>query len=152
MHQIAYLESEVLSASPIRLIELLYRGAIDATAAAKVAAEQGNALERSRHLSRAHAILVELSRSLDHTVGGQLSRDLVELYDYMQRQLTHANLSQEIQPISDVYSVLTNLLEAWQQVSSVASGAPSRQNIGGYYGAGQIGSVDLEVPRVNSLG
>lgn len=151
MHQLAYLESEVLSASPIRLVELLYRGAIDAAVAAKAAAEQGNALERSRHLSRSHAILVELSRSLDHSVGGQLSRDLVELYDYMQRQLTHANLSQEVQPLSEVISVLTNLLEAWQQVSST-SAAPTSRQMGGYYGASQLGSVDLEAPRVNSLG
>lgn len=151
MHQIAYLESEVLSASPIRLIELLYRGAIDATTAAKIAAEQGNALERSRHLSRSHAILVELSRSLDHSVGGQLSRDLVELYDYMQRQLTHANLSQQIQPIEDVHAVLTNLLEAWQQVSSVTAPPPGKA-MSGYNGIGQAGGIDAEVSRVNSLG
>lgn len=151
MHQSAYLESEVLSASPIRLVELLYRGAIDATAAAKVAAEHGNLLDRSRHLSRSHAILVELSHSLDHSVGGQLSRDLVELYDYMQRQLTHANLSQEIQPINEVLAVLTNLLEAWQEVSST-SAAPVGRQMSGYYGAGQVGGIDIEVPRINSLG
>lgn len=159
MYRDAYLETEILCASPVRLVELLYRGAIEAVRTAKGAVESGQIAERNRQVVRAQAILCELSLSLNHETGGLLSRDLVELYDYMQRRLNEANSQQTGEPLAEVNGLLETLLGAWvalaaQESPVAASGiaatgdAPMTAN----QNAGQFGGVDFESSRLNSLG
>ena len=149
MHRMAYLESEILSASPLRLVELLYRGAIEAASQAFSAAKKGDALQRAHHVNRAHAILTELSLSLNHAAGGELSRDLAELYDYLQRRLTQASIEQSAEPISDVIRILGTLLEAWEALSNISS---SSSDVSAYQNGGQLSAINLEGARINSLG
>ena len=58
-----YLETEVFSADPVKLVCMLYRGAIEATVAARRHLKAGEIRERSRQIMRALTILQELSRS-----------------------------------------------------------------------------------------
>lgn len=113
--QDAYLESKVLTADPLELVRMLYRAARDATRSASAHLAAGNIAERSRQISKVHAILSQLSVSLDHARGGALSRRLAELYDYMQRQLLEANLRQKPEPLAEVERVLATLQEGWEQ-------------------------------------
>lgn len=133
--QDAYLESQVLTAEPMELVRLLYRAAGDATRSASAHLAAGRIVERCRQISKAHAILVQLSASLDHARGGTLSRSLAELYDYMQRRLLEANLRQKAEPLVEVESLLATLLEGWDQIRtapehSAPHGSP-RSPIGG---------------------
>jgi len=114
--QDAYLESQVLTADPLELVRLLYRAAGDATRSASAHLAVGRIAERSRQISKALAILIQLSRSLDHTRGGALSRSLAELYDYMQRRLLEANQCQKAEPLVEVGGLLATLLEGWDQI------------------------------------
>src|SRR5450755_4372535 len=115
----AYLESQVLTADPMELVRLLYRAAGDATRNARVHLSAGRIAERSRQISKAHAILSQLSVTLDHTRGGTLSRSLAELYDYMQRQLLDANQRQKAEPLVEVESLLATLMEGWEELGRV---------------------------------
>jgi flagellar secretion chaperone FliS len=126
--QDAYLESQVLTADPMELVRLLYRGAGDAARSAIAHLAAGRIAERSRQISKAHAILSQLSVSLDHARGGALSRSLAELYDYMQRRLLEANLRQTAAPLAEVESLLTTLLEGWDQIRSVPEHAAPQGN------------------------
>jgi flagellar protein FliS len=109
-----YLEAEVLGADPVKLIHMLYRGAIEAVGAARryVAAKQIR--ERSRQVTKAWNILHELSRSLDFERGGEIARRLGDLYYYMQSRLIEANARQDDGPLAEVESLLSTLCEAWQ--------------------------------------
>jgi flagellar protein FliS len=117
--QDAYLESQVLTADPMELVRLLYRGARDATRSARAHLAAGRIAERSHQVSKAHSILTQLSASLDHLRGGTLSRNLAELYDYMQRCLLEANLRQKAGPLVEVETLLGTLLEGWEQIGAV---------------------------------
>ena len=79
-----YFEAEVLHADPLKLVQMLYRGAIDAVAAARRHVVEGNIRERSRSITRAMEIVNQLMFSLDHTAGGEISRNLSGLYAYIQ--------------------------------------------------------------------
>ncbi len=131
MYRNAYLETEVLSASPVQLIEMLYRGAIQALQNAVQAIEGADIVERSRSLTRAQSILTELAQSLNHSQGGKLSEDLAELYDYMQRRLGQANFEQLAGPVREVQALLVTLLEAWTSIAS-GFGNAGFGNAGGY--------------------
>src|SRR5215471_21082000 len=97
----AFLESRVLSATPLELVHLLYRGAIEAVQDARHELAGGRIVERWRAISRACAILTELSAALNHQTGGELASRLGALYDYMQRRLLEANLQQSDPPLGE---------------------------------------------------
>jgi flagellar protein FliS len=149
MYRDAYLESEVLSASPIQLVEILYRAAIESTTKAIAAIESHDIAERSRQINRVQAVVSELSQSLDHSNGGSLSTDLAELYDYMQRRLAQANIEQQAAPLHDVQTLLTTLLEAWSGISSIGLAGC---DMPAYDGISQLAGVHLEGTGLNSLG
>ncbi len=109
-----YLEAEVLSADPMKLVWLLYRGALDASRTARACVESGDISGRSRQINRAYGILQELAGSLDHAQGGEISRRLASLYMYMQSRLIEANVRQSAQPLEEVETLLTTLLDAWK--------------------------------------
>jgi flagellar protein FliS len=111
-----YLEAEVLGADPMKLVHMLYRGATEAVAAARRHLAAGEIRPRSRQITKSWEILYELSRSLDHERGGEISRRLSELYAYMQGRLLEANAQQTDAPLADVESLLTTLGEAWASV------------------------------------
>lgn len=108
-----YLETEIENANALQLVRLLYRGALDATVAARGYLGAGDIGGRSRSITKTYAILTELTRSLNHEAGGQISRNLRELYDYMQRRLLTANMEQQDAPLAEVEGLLRELQEAW---------------------------------------
>jgi len=109
----AYLESKILSSDPVGLIRLLYDAAVTAVRNARAHLASGEIAERSRAISKAMAILTELSGSLDHLAGGEISRNLARLYNYMQERLLEANLKQTDQPLAEILELLNTLAEAW---------------------------------------
>jgi flagellar protein FliS len=114
-----YLETEVFSADPIKLVCMLYRGAIDATSAARRHLKAREIQERSRQIMRAHAILRELSRSLDPQYE-EISRPLGDLYAYMQTRLFEANAKQLEEPLAEVEQLLSTLHEGWKDAIPAA--------------------------------
>ncbi len=118
-----YLEEEVLAANPMQLVRLLYRGALDAITMARRHLRLGEIRGRSRAIGKAMAIVTELSRSLDPTTDGELSRNLEELYGYVQRLLIDANARQSDPPLAEAEALLFTLLEAWEHCTSHANRA-----------------------------
>jgi flagellar protein FliS len=108
-----YLEAEVLGADPVKLVNIMYRGALEATGAARRHLANGKIQERSRQITKAFEIVYELGRSLDHSRGGEVSRGLAELYAYIQRRLLDANSMQSDAPLAEAEKLLMTLSEAW---------------------------------------
>jgi flagellar protein FliS len=109
----------VYSAEPVKLVCMLYRGAIDATSAARRHLKDRQIRERSREIMRAVKILRELTLSLDPHYE-QISGPLRDLYAYMQTRLIEANARQIDQPLAEVEQLLSTLLEGWKTVLPVA--------------------------------
>ena len=110
----SYQEAEVLSASPLELVRLLYRGAIEAIAKARQCLAAGDIAGRSQAITKALRIVAELTLSLDHQKGAELSRTLVELYDYVQRLLIDANCRQVDSPLAEAQELMATLQAAWE--------------------------------------
>ena len=115
-------ESDISTASPHRLIVLLFEGAETAINVAKVHAEQGNIAERGTSLSKAIEIISNgLKVSLDMKQGGELAERLASLYDYMVSRLLWANMKNDISAMKEVLSLLGEIHGAWKQID------PSKQ-------------------------
>lgn len=111
-----YLNDEILTADPVKLVQLLYGGAIEAVTRARTMLAQGDIMARSAAVTKAIEIIAELSSSLDHERGGELSGRLASLYDYMQRRLIDAHREQADPPLAEVDRILHTLEEAWSEV------------------------------------
>ncbi|MDR2881929.1 MAG: flagellar export chaperone FliS, partial [Azoarcus sp.] len=109
--------SDISTASPHRLIVLLFEGAETAINVAKVHAEQGNIAERGTNLSKAIEIISNgLKVSLDMEQGGELAIRLASLYDYMVSRLLLANLKNDVSIMNEVLSLLGEIHAAWMQI------------------------------------
>lgn len=125
----AYLESRVLAADPLELVNLLYQACRQSVREAREHLAAGRIAERSRAITRACEILIELATALDHERGGEISQRLALLYDYMNRRLLEANLQQRDEPLVDVLGLLNTLGEAWEGVQrSEAKPAPPAES------------------------
>jgi flagellar protein FliS len=107
---------EILGASPMELVQALYTGALQATRAARAALASGSIRERSQQITKACAILQELTLTLDRERGGEIAQNLAELYVYMHRRLGHANIQQIDAPLAEVETLLATLADAWNQI------------------------------------
>ena len=119
----AYLEGRVLSQDPVALVGLLYQGAIGAVQDARRHLAAGDIGARSRSITRAMSMLIELATSLDHARGGEIAARLARLYDYMQGRLLDANIQQAAPPLAEVLGLLATLAEAWVAVERAAQPA-----------------------------
>lgn len=125
-----YQKTQVTTASPEKILLLLYEGAIRFVKIAQVRMQEKNIAEKGKYISKTMAIVSELMNTLDHKVGGQLAADLENLYMFMIDKLIEANIKNEPEHLEVVEKLLTTLYGAWQDVvnNPRADGVPSAEH------------------------
>ena len=109
------LETQVLGASPERLITLLYMGARAAIGQARIHLQEGRVAERGAAISKAIKIVEEgLKTGVNLEAGGEIAANLARLYDYIVRTLLTANLKANAEQLDIADRLLADLAEAWQ--------------------------------------
>jgi flagellar protein FliS len=114
-----YQQNAILTASPEKLVKLLYEGAIRNLERARIAlgdAKTAKSALAGEALGKALGILGELRASLDHQVGGELSRNLDRLYEFGIDRITKANVERSPEALDGVLKVLRSLREGWDAV------------------------------------
>lgn len=115
------LETGVTSASPHKLIVMLYDGALAAIMTAITQMAAGNIQEKGNAISKAIRIIDDgLRASLDKEVGGEIARNLDSLYDYMSRRLLEANLKNDAAILEEVRGLVADLRDTWNQIGGNA--------------------------------
>lgn len=112
-------ETGVISASPHKLVLMLFDGALLAIAMARQAMATNKIAEKGEEISRAINIISNgLKVSLDTQAGGELAARLGALYDYMCNRLLQANLRNEAAALNEVDALLRELKTAWEEIAS----------------------------------
>lgn len=110
-------ETGITSASPHKLVTMLFDGAILAVFRGKSFMQQGNVAAKGESISKAIAIIEEgLKISLDEETGGELAKNLKSLYEYMSNRLLMANLKNDVEGLDEVARLLGELKLAWEQI------------------------------------
>ncbi|MPW18558.1 flagellar export chaperone FliS [Paraburkholderia sp. CNPSo 3157] len=108
------LETGAMGASPHRLIVMLYQGARQAIAQARMHLQQGDIPGRGQAITKAIRIISEgLQQALNLEAGGEIASRLDALYSYMTRRLLEANIKQSEAMLVEVDGLLATLEEAW---------------------------------------
>ena len=71
-------------------------------------------------------MISELLETLDLERGGDLARNLMQIYEYMNYRLVEANLRKDTQPAREVERLLRELLPAWEQAARETATTPLR--------------------------
>jgi len=116
----SYRQVATQTAAPGQLVLMLFEGAILFLERALAGFSFDDPLERNlsvnNNILRAQAILNELNLSLDMPRGGEFSRNMRRLYDYMDRRLHESNRMKDPNGIKEIISRLTVLRDAWAQM------------------------------------
>ena len=110
-------ETGVESASPHKLIQMLFDGAIEKVQLARGYMERRETARKGETVSWAMAIIDGLRSSLDMNGGGEIASNLDALYDYMLRRLTQANLADDVTMLDEVVKLLNELREGWNGIA-----------------------------------
>ena len=110
-------ETGVASASPQRLVIMLYDGALKSIYAAKAAILRGDTASKGAAVSKAISIIDEgLRAALDPDAGGEIAGNLAALYDYIASRLLHANLKNDQDALDECARLLAELRGAWEEL------------------------------------
>ncbi len=112
-------ETGVLAASPVKLIVMLYDGAISACHSAIACMQRKDIEQKGAMLSKAIMIIESgLRLSLDRKAGGDIAESLDALYAYMSSKLASANVRNEPAQVQEVIKLLLDLKGAWEAIDN----------------------------------
>lgn len=111
-----YAQTEFQTSSPMKLVLMLYDGAITFLNQAASCAAEGDIKHKNQYAGQARDIITELNNNLDMQAGGEIAKNLRRLYFFMNRHLMEANWKNDVEGFRRVIDLLSNLREAWQSV------------------------------------
>jgi flagellar protein FliS len=82
--------------------------------------------EKSKSISRASRIVVGLQSALDFNRGGELAHNLNDLYSYIIRRLIHVNARNDLEALDEVYSLMKDVADAWQNLPALLGSTERR--------------------------
>lgn len=113
----AYKQNSVTTASPGELTLMLYNGCLKFLGKAKVAITEKDIEEKNYNIQRAQAIIAELMSTLNMDI--EISKQMLPLYEYMNRRLVEANIQSDVAIIEEVEGLVTEFRDTWKEVIKI---------------------------------
>ena len=112
-----YREREVLTASPEKLVVIMFDHVLVNLRHARLAIESRNIELRVQSMGRAREGVMELLMSTDTERGGEMANNLRALYAFALREFIAIGRSRDVKQLDNVTAVLGNLREAFAAVA-----------------------------------
>ncbi|MDH4134433.1 MAG: flagellar export chaperone FliS [Gammaproteobacteria bacterium] len=110
-------EAVVADADPHRLIQLLFENARGRIAAAKGHMQRGEVSMKGEAIGRAIGIVEGLRDALNMDAGGEVARNLDELYEYAAQRLLEGNLRNDVACLDEIAALLVEIQGAWEAIA-----------------------------------
>ena len=108
-----YKTTSVQSASKEKILLMLYEGAIRFMKQALVAIDKKDIASRGMNIGRAYDIVMELNNTLNFEAGGDLAKNLEQLYMFITDQLTQANIKSDRVALVHALKTMETLYSGW---------------------------------------
>lgn len=113
--------SGVMDASPHKLIQMLLDGALSRILSAKASLKQNNIAKKGEQIGSAISIVEGLRSSLDFNQGGEISRNLDALYEYINHVLLQANIKNDAALLDEAGKLLSQIKMGWDAIDPNAA-------------------------------
>lgn len=111
---IKYMQSQILTATPEKLVLLLYDASIRLISQAKIDIAENKLDKANENLCKAQAIVAELMSSLDLECG-EIALNLFDIYHFLNEKLIEANLKKDTEPLDEISPLFNDLRDAWKE-------------------------------------
>jgi flagellar secretion chaperone FliS len=122
-----YRELQVMSASPSRLIVLLFEHLEVVLRRAQMAIRSGQIELRVENMGKAREILSELLGTLDIERGGDIAMDLSMLYGFLLSELVDVGIRRDVVHLGRLIGIVNVLSTAFAQAASQCDTASAPQ-------------------------
>lgn len=112
-----YVSTQIGTADRLKLVVMLYEGAISFLKQAKAKMASKDAAGKGIFIGKAMDIITELNASLNFQAGGEVAANLSRIYTFMTSYLTRANINWEVEALDEIITMLQQLKEAWIEVN-----------------------------------
>jgi len=112
----AYQQQSILTATPGKLVVMLYDGAVRFLKQAAAAMRDERRAQADERLRRADAIIEELQLTLDLDAG-EIASNLQGIYVFSRRHLNEARVERDPEKIDQVAGMLSELRGSWAQIA-----------------------------------
>ena len=124
-----YQTSNITTATPEKLMIMLFDGAIQFLQKAKTAIAEKNLQERATNIESARKIVRELMRTIDLENGNDVSKALFRLYNKMAMKLIKANVSKNSELVDEVLNDMINIRWGFLKAIEIQSGISSVEDV-----------------------
>ena len=111
----AYKKTSVKTASKEQILLMLYQAAIKNCRLAITAIDEGQIAKKGEAIGKLQDIVIELTNSLDHEIGGKVAEELTSLYDFILYQSTQGNINIDKKPLEACLNILNTLYDGWTE-------------------------------------
>lgn len=122
-----YQKNEVETATPEKILVLLYDGAILFLNRAKVAIKENNHQEIYNNIVGCERIILEFMNTINFEEGGDFAAKLHALYQYFYNTLVDANMKKDIDKVQEILDHLIDLRATWKQAIAMKNEAMGNQ-------------------------
>ncbi|WP_323792672.1 flagellar export chaperone FliS [Nocardioides sp.] len=119
----AYMDASVATASPARLLVMLYERLVLDITRARDFQRNGAPQDAHQQLMHAQDIVLELHASLRVDAEWEGGAGLASLYDYLHRQLVRANVTKDLALTESCLALATDLCATWREAAMQSAGA-----------------------------
>ena len=112
--------SQVATADPYKLVQLLLANIIERLATARGHMERQETARKGEQISKTLSVIGALDASLNMEQGGEIAENLHSLYDYMSLRLVKANLENDLAGLDEVATLVKNIKDGWDGIADAA--------------------------------
>lgn len=116
----AYRDTEVMGASPARLVPLIYKNLLVNLKRGSAFMREGDIPGKHQALTLAGDLVYELLSALDFEKGGDIAPRLASLYAFWAREISEAGFRMEPERIDRVAAMVADLHESWAEAARIA--------------------------------
>lgn len=110
-----YQQNSVNTASKEKLLLMLYDGLAKFIRQGIAGIEEKDINKTNTNFIKAQNIILEFMSTLNMEAGGEISKSLISLYDYMHRRLIEANIKKDIDIANEVLGFAEELKESFEE-------------------------------------
>lgn len=110
-----YKNNSVNYASKEQLLLMLLDGSVKYAKVGRQAILDGNMKKAHENLVKTQDIFIELMATLDVNIAGEWGRSLMSVYEFINFELTQANLKKDIQIINEVLPIIEEVRDTWYE-------------------------------------
>lgn len=110
--------SSLAGAQGLQLTQMLFDGLVDALVALRGHLMHRSIAAKSAQIAKAHRIVMGLQSTLDFERGGDVARNLNDLYLYVVRRLVHVHAHNDIETLEEITGMMRDIRDAWRSLPS----------------------------------